>query len=92
MQRPLETIRFLARVAAALVRKPRLIGTAFRQAAALAPRRWWAEGNRLPIPRQDYLDFRSVTLSGEEGAVPTVHDAIVYLEWCKSMRSLPERA
>jgi len=72
--------------------KPHLLGTAVRQAKALAPRRWWSEGSRLPIPRQDYLEFRTTTLSGEKDAIPTPHDVIVYLEWCRSMRSLPGRA
>lgn len=92
MQGPLKMVGLAARVGLALVKKPHLIGTALRQAAALAPRRWWVEGTRLPVPRQDYLHFRTTTLSGEPDAMPRAHDVIVYLEWCKSMRSLPRRA
>ena len=83
---------FIVRVSFALVRKPHLIPTAFRQAASLAPRRWWASGSRLPVPSADYMAFRQVTLSGDAEEVPSVEDAIVFLEWCRSMRALPGRA
>ena len=58
---------------------------------ALAPQKWWASGSRLPFPRPDYLEFRNVTLSGQADQLPEPHDVIVYLEWYKSMRALPDR-
>ena len=87
----LATISFAIHIAMALAKKPQLIPTALRQAVSLAPRRWWATGSHLPIPPADYMAFRHPTLSGNADELPTVHDVIVYLEWCRSMRSLPER-
>lgn len=87
----LATISFAIHIAMALAKKPQLIPTALRQAVSLAPRRWWATGSHLPIPPADYMAFRNTTLSGNADELPTVHDVIVYLEWCRSMRSLPER-
>ena len=88
----LEKLSFVLRVTGALVRRPHLIGTALRQAASLAPTKWWATGSHLPVPRDDYMQFRNVTLSGQADQLPSTHDVIVYLKWCRSMRALPERA
>jgi len=85
----LATPAFVVRVVLAVLRRPGLVPTALRQAAALAPRRWWASGSRLPFPRRDYLAFRSVTLSGDADRLPDVDDVLVYLAWCRSMRALP---
>lgn len=82
------TLLLGARTTLALMKQPGLLPTAIRQVAALAPRRWWASGSHLPIPRADYLAFRSTTLSGDASQLPEVHDVIVYLEWCRSMRAL----
>lgn len=84
-------LAFVARVGSALVLRPRLVPTAIRQVARLAPERWWATGSHLPIPRADYVAFRSVTLSGDPNRLPEVDDVLVYLEWCRSMRSLPSQ-
>ena len=78
-----------ARTSFALLKRPALLPTAIRQAATLAPRRWWASGSHLPIPRADYLAFRNITLSGDPDQLPEVRDVIVYLEWCRSMNALP---
>lgn len=80
-----------ARTAVALVRRPDLCGTAIRQLGRLAPQRWWSSGSRLPIPTEEYLAFRNVTLSGNAAQLPTVNDVVVYLEWCRSMQALPPR-
>jgi hypothetical protein len=85
------TASFAARILFALAKKPQLIPTAMRQAVSLAPQRWWASGAHLPIPTSDYMAFRNVTLSGDPDELPTAHDVIVYLEWCRSMRALPDR-
>ncbi len=87
----LATVWFVIRVGFALLKKPDLLPTALRQASSLAPRKWWASGSHLPVPRADYMAFRNVTLSGNADQLPEVHDVIVYLEWCRSMRALPDR-
>ena len=80
---------FGARFGAALVRRPHLWRTAFRQAHALAPRRWWAQSPHLPIPAPDYLRFRQLTATGSSDDLPAIPDIITWLEWCRSMRGLP---
>lgn len=84
-------LSFIARIGLGLLRQPSLLPTALRQAVSLAPTRWWARGSHLPVPPADYMAFRQVTLSGDADALPSVHDVIVYLEWCRSMRALPAR-
>jgi len=85
------SVWLVGRVAVALVARPHLLGAAFRQVALLAPTKWWASGARLPLPRADYMAFRNTTLSGQSDLLPEVHDVIVYLEWCRSMRALPRQ-
>lgn len=89
MAGPVALIGFTARLAVALARRPRLVPTALRQAATMAPTRWWARRPHLPVPPSDYLEFRTVTATGDASGPPDVHDTIVWLEWCRSMRALP---
>lgn len=91
MTGPIDSAKFLAGVAVALLKRPSLIPSALQQARSLAPQRWWSSGSRLPMPRADYLEFRNTTLSGNPDKMATPHDVIVYLEWCRSMRALPGR-
>ena len=85
------TLGLIGQVGVALARRPQLVPVALRQARSLAPQRWWAKRPWLPIPSRDYMRFRNVTLSGDEDALPTADDIIVYLEWCRSMQALPSR-
>lgn len=87
----LRNVSFGARVGVALIRRPDLIGTAVRQGFSLVPSQWWKRSPYLPVPRADYVEFRKVTLSGEPGAEPSVGEVMTYLDWCRSMRALPQR-
>ena len=82
---------FGARLAAALARRPALIPTALRQLVTMAPRRWWARPPHLPVPPADYLEFRQVTATGRSDAAPDVDDTMVWLEWCREMRTVSRR-
>lgn len=82
---------FGAQLVVAIARRPTLIPTAVRQARRMIPRRWWASRPYLPVPRADYLEFRQVTLSGSGDGLPKVADVILWLDWCRSMHSLPAR-
>ena len=82
---------FLLRVLGALVQRPHLAGTAARQLVTMAPSKWWRRAPYLPVPPSDYLHFRQVTATGIADGPPDVHDTVVWLEWCRSMRKLPPR-
>ncbi|MEM7094363.1 MAG: hypothetical protein AAF567_15285 [Actinomycetota bacterium] len=82
---------FVLRLGGGLLRRPGLMVTAVRQAKAMAPNGWWRRAPYLPVPPADYLHFRQVTATGDAEGSPSVHDTLVWLEWCRSMRQLPER-
>lgn len=73
-----------AAVGAVLVR-PRLWGTALRQAGRLAPPGWWKRAPFLPVPDPDYLAFRMETQYGSAAHAPEAADLVAYLEWCRAM-------
>lgn len=87
----LATALFPLRMLVALVQRPHLVSTALRQVRVMAPQRWWANPPFLPLPPADYLHFRQVTATGIADGPPDVHDTVVWLEWCRSMRKLPPR-
>jgi hypothetical protein len=75
-------VSFWARAVVLVLVHPSLWLTALRQAARLAPRRWWARVPFLPLPDPDYLRFRFETQYGTGGR-PDPHDLVTYLEWCR---------
>ena len=68
----------------AVLARPRLWGTALRQAARLAPSGWWKRAPFLPLPDRDYLAFRMETQYGAAGHAPEAADLVAYLEWCRA--------
>ncbi|MGI9614506.1 MAG: hypothetical protein ACR2QO_16470 [Acidimicrobiales bacterium] len=73
---------------AALIRRPDLWRTALRVARTHAPRRWWARGNRMPLPDSGWMEFRYETAFAASDGRPTPEQFIEYLEWAKSWRYL----
>ena len=72
----------------AVVRRPRLWPTAWRQWRRTVPSGWWRRPPLLPVPRRDYVGFRLVTQYGGEGRLPDDparigRDVVNYLEWCR---------
>jgi hypothetical protein len=71
----------------AVVRRPRLWPTAWRQWLRMIPRRWWRRPPFLPVPDRAYVRFRIETAYGHEwrkaprGAAT---DLVTYLEWCRA--------
>ena len=80
-------ITWLIRMTAAVLVRPRLWGTAVRQAHRMAERFWWTRPPFLPVPARPLAAFRSATQYGRPDAIPTVDDVLVWLEWC---RNFPE--
>lgn len=77
-----------ARVAAAVVARPRLWATAVRQCRRTAPAGWWRRAPFLPVPSGEYLRFRLVTQYGRDDAHIAVPDVIDYLAWCREQDRL----
>jgi hypothetical protein len=71
----------------AVMRKPHLWRTAFRQASRTVPRRWWTRPPFVPLPDRTYLRFRLETAYGTDGR-PSADDVVRYLEWCRAATSL----
>ena len=69
-------------IGAVLVR-PRLWFTAWRQVLRAIPRDWWRRAPHLPVPDRAYVRFRLETAYGAN-AQPDVEDVLRYLEWCRT--------
>jgi len=72
-----------ARVAATVVRRPSLWGTALRQWQRTTPHGWWRRRPFLPVPSGGYLHFRMVTQYGREDHRIEPVDVLNYLAWCR---------
>ena len=70
-----------ARVAAALLCRPRLWGAALR----LVPPRWWRRRPPWPFPDRGYRAFRVQTMYGDRADLEPA-DVVAYLDWCRRMR------
>ena len=71
------------RIAAALITRPELWPTAFRQVQRLAAPGWWKRPPFLPVPADGYMRFRLVTQYGDAERRPDPSDVINYLAWCR---------
>lgn len=77
-------MRVLLGVAAAVMRRPRLLPTAAVVAWRLVPEGWWRRWPFLPVPDRAYLRFRLETAYGGDGSRPPLaRDVVTYLEWCR---------
>ena len=75
------------RIGTAVARRPRLWGTAMRQARRTTPSGWWRRAPFLPVPDRAYLRFRLVTQYGSPDHPPAPGDVVDYLSWCKRQGS-----
>lgn len=65
----------------AVVRRPRLWGTALATLAAFAPDGWWKRPPFLPIPDEELVDWRLTTAYGSADSTLAEADLVAYLEW-----------
>ncbi|MFZ8997777.1 MAG: hypothetical protein ACO225_09460 [Ilumatobacteraceae bacterium] len=68
----------------AVLARPRLWPTVFRQVRRTVPSGWWRRRPHLPVPAPDYLRFRSVTHYGDPDHRPETADVLNYLVWCRA--------
>ena len=68
----------------ALITRPGLWPTAFRQVRRFAPAGWWRRPPFLPVPDSDLIAFRSTTQYGEPDRIPDADDLVTWLTWCRS--------
>jgi hypothetical protein len=71
------------RAVVAVVRRPRLWGTAARQVWRLARPGWWRQSPFLPLPDRAYLRFRLETQYGDPEHRAEPDDVLAYLDWCR---------
>jgi len=74
--------------ARALATRPELWPTAVVMLWRLAPPGWWRHPPHLPRPDPAYLRFRMQTAYGDGAAVPSAHELVDYLDWCRRMESM----
>lgn len=65
----------------AVMRRPRLWGTAVSAAVAFAPRGWWRTPPFLPVPDDEIMRWRIATAYGSNDAAIDPADVVAYLEW-----------
>lgn len=70
----------------AVLRRPRLWGEALRALFAMAPRAWWSQGVRLPVPDPEYVRWRRATAYGSAQSRPAGRDVVDFLEWRRRFR------
>lgn len=68
----------------AVLRRPRLWGTAVRQVFRLAPAGWWRRPPFLPLPPAEYVAMRATIQYGDPKHSLEVEDLLKYLSWCKA--------
>ena len=73
-------------VVGAVAARPRLWGTALRQAVVLAAPRWWRAWPPVPFADPSYLRFRLLTQYGDPAHRLEPADVVTYLDWCRRYR------
>ena len=68
-------------VVEAILRRPRLWGTAVSATLAFAPRGWWRRRPFLPVPDAEMMRWRIATAYGSSDATVDPADVVAYLEW-----------
>lgn len=74
----------MIRIAAAVVRRPRLWSVAVRQWRRTTPTGWWRRAPFLPVPAKGYMEFRLLTQYGDSQARASAADVVNYLTWCRT--------
>jgi hypothetical protein len=69
------------RAVVAVMRRPRLWGTAAAAVVAFAPQRWWRQRPFLPLPDGEIMRWRIATTYGSDDADVDPADIVAYLEW-----------
>ena len=78
--------RLPAGTVGAVLKRPRLWGEAARSVFAMSRPGWWRRVPFLPVPEQDYLEWRTATAYGSSDADVDPDDLVAYLEWRRTFR------
>ncbi len=73
-------------MAAAALRRPRLIPDLLRAAWAFRSRRWYRRPPFLPLPSRAYMRWRLETAYGDPAAEPPLDELERFLRWGTAMR------
>lgn len=68
-----------------LVRHPRDVVSVTRGGWRLRRRHWWRHYPWLPLPAEDYWDFRMTTVNGRDGHLDP-RDVVAVARWSDSQR------
>jgi hypothetical protein len=81
MDQPTGTRGLIARLTARAVVNPRVAVDLITLAWAFRRRAWWQRPPFLPLPDQEYLEWRLHTAYGEERQLPPVEDVLRFARW-----------
>ncbi|MGH7482638.1 MAG: hypothetical protein ACRELV_10830 [Longimicrobiales bacterium] len=84
--------RVIGRVVAVVIRRPRLLLTAFRTAWRFRRSGWYRRVPFLPLPPREYVAWRLHTAYGEHGTGPTPDEVERYLLWTDRMQRSRRRS
>ncbi|MCS5673702.1 MAG: hypothetical protein VX983_01995 [Actinomycetota bacterium] len=74
-----------------VARRPKLWLVGVSACCRMARSRWWRRPPFLPLPADEFLHFRMVTMYGGDGSVERdrhVTDIVAWLEWCRTWRAV----
>jgi len=81
MDQPTGIGGLIARLTARAVVNPPVAVDLITLAWALRRRAWWQRAPFLPLPDQEYLEWRLHTAYGEERQLPPVEDVLRFARW-----------
>ena len=92
------TISELAKILAAIARRPGLWGPALSAARSMAKKKWWLKPPFLPVPDSNWVEFRLVTAYGTTekpsdlaAKNQRVADVIIWIEWRRRLAQAARR-
>lgn len=81
-------LQWFADSAKALVTRPDLWPTVVGVLRRHAPPGWWMRRPFLPLPDDEWMDFRFETAFGSRSGRPDSEQLVEYLEWSRSWNYL----
>ncbi len=88
MQRIASWSTFYLRLALKALVRPRVAADLLRLAWSFRARDWYRRPPFLPLPPQDYMQWRMFTAYGDEQAIPPVDDVVKFARWRRETMGL----
>ena len=86
-----DALRLLLGATSVALRHPKLWVTGVFAGGRMARSRWWRRSPFLPVPAEEFLHFRMVTMYGGDGSAAVdqrADDIVAWLQWCRTWRAV----